>query len=253
MNPYNASTLKDFLNQYSSKNKNIKQQQAIPEETESLTDLQGITDISNNNQSLRGIFDQIPKEQKDFSLENIDNDFGNYSLKEKILFSETGSPDGNYSALKDIGDGAGLSGGAFQFTEKSGNLQKISKVLGLNPDSYKNRGEYKKALSTALGSDLGKKVQDQFFQKEFVAPVDAYMKRKGINDPRIRGFLIDTRINGGYLDNIETAKKNNDYSYPSYIKARSDRYNRLINQNPALYKQFEDGWNERLDRWRSLI
>ena len=187
-------------------------------------------------------------------------DFYNLNTKQKVIFGETGGKhtDHGYGIVGHVGDKAGLTGGAYQFTEKSGHLQNVAKLLGLQPKTkYKSEKAYINALSNAMTTDVGKAIQDKYFQKHFVNSVDDYIKRKRAQNKiqgtpeqinHIRDFLVDTKVNGGYLNVIKRAKRNGDYTIDGYKQDRIDRYNWLVKKEPYK-KKFLNGWLDRVARY----
>jgi len=163
---------------------------------------------------------------------------------EKIFQAEGGKKNGNYGMYGDIGDGAGLSIGAYQFTEKSGKAQKLAKMLGFK--SIKDQG-FKEALATPQGV----KAQDELFFNDFLRLPKKYKEKYNIQDPKVYGFMIDTNLNGGLSSVINRAKKKGGLTLENLIQARKERYYDLIANNPNKFKKFEKGWMNRLKLWES--
>ena len=178
----------------------------------------------------------------------VETDYSKMTTREKIRFNETGTSKGKYDTVGDIGDNAGLSIGAYQFTEKSGSATKLLNSLGIKRGNYKNDKEYKNAIKVAISSKQGIQAQEDLFHTMYEKSVLDYAKRKGITDQNTIDFLIDTKVNGGYLDIITKAKKNNNYTLEGYKKLRTDRYNRLVKSNPNN-QQFAKGWADRVARF----
>lgn len=162
----------------------------------------------------------------------------------KIRLAETGSAKGKYDTVGEVGDGAGLSIGAYQFTEKSGQAKKLANMLGFN--DVRNP-EFHKSLSTPIG----KKAQDDLFVSQYKGKPDQYAKQYGIKDPKTYGFMLDTNLNGGLDDVMKRASEmEGGIILSNLIKARGDRYNTLIEQNPKQFGKFRDTWNDRLSLWK---
>ena len=147
----------------------------------------------------------------------------------------------DYGAYADIKDGAGVSVGAYQFTEKSGMAQQLARSLGFK--SIRDKG-FKEALST----DAGIKAQDKLYSTYTKEP-NRLAKKYGL-DENTTGFLIDTNVNGGLQNVVSRAlKMKGGLTLDNLKKARKDRYAYLIKKNPKKFKKFEKGWNRRVDEW----
>lgn len=149
--------------------------------------------------------------------------------------------EGNYDTLGDIGDGAGISVGAYQFTEKSGQAQELAKRLGLK--------SVNKLTPKLLASPIGRKAQDNLAVHQYVNPARKAAKRNKVTDSKAIEFLIDTNLNGGMQNVINRAKKKGGLTLANLKAARKDRYAALVKENPKKYKQFIKGWNDRVDRF----
>jgi len=149
--------------------------------------------------------------------------------------------EGNYGTIGDIGDGAGLSVGAYQFTEKSGQAQQLAKNLGLQ--------SVKQLTPQILASPQGRRAQDDLVLSKYATPAKRVAKKHKISDPKAVEFLIDTNVNGGMQNVISRAKKKGGLTLANLKAARKDRYAHLAKTNPKKYKQFLKGWYNRVDNF----
>jgi hypothetical protein len=240
------------LYKYSGKQKNKKSKQEKQNNVD-LNSLPSVGDYSLYSKSSSGLGDNDILGQL-IANENMYEADNTYNTSEKssnnnssnvldlIRLAETGSKSGNYGAYGDIGDGAGLSIGTYQFTEKSGLAQELAKRLGYNDIRDKN---FKQILNT----DIGKKAQDQLFYEKFQKPVESIAKQYGISDPKTIGFMVDTNLNGGLDSVLKRAQQKGGINLNNLIEARRDRYNYLISKNPQKFGQFRNGWMSRLNLW----
>ena len=152
-----------------------------------------------------------------------------------------GAEGNDYSAYGDIGDGAGKSIGAYQFTEKSGMAQQLAKDLGFK--SVNDAG-----FKEALGTQSGRAAQDKLYQTYTRRPQEIANKY-GVKDPNVLGFLIDTNVNGGLGSVAEAALKRGGLTMDNLKGARMDRYNRLARENPAKFGKYLKGWTNRINNW----
>jgi len=157
----------------------------------------------------------------------------------KILQAETGSPTGNPSALANIGDGAGLTGGMFQFTERSGRLGELASMLGtsINDPAFRQK----------MASPQGIEAQKQLFNRYYVQPAMQLADKYGIKDPTARWFVVDTYLNGGAHDVLKRVGPG--ASLQALKQARAARYQSLAQKNPGKYGKFLKGWLNRINMW----
>lgn len=175
---------------------------------------------------------------------------------------ETGSAEGKYGMAGDIGDGAGISFGAYQLTEKSGNLKEyLKRLVAITNDpvgqEYLNKfngvwyGGIKSGLIKYLketgDTPAGRHVQDSMYKEIFLDPAKKLAASYGITNPASISQLIDHSVNAG----LGGAKRmlnytNGDYSPESIARARKADYNRLIEVNSALGK-YRKSWFGRVD------
>ncbi len=110
--------------------------------------------------------------------------------------------EGKYGTVGDIGDGAGISFGAYQLTRAS--LQAFVKrmdevgVPGAFHCRPTPRGSacltWLKAVST---TDESKKIQDEIFVNMYYEPAMKIAKKFGITDPKAQLHVIDHAVNAG--------------------------------------------------------
>lgn len=175
---------------------------------------------------------------------------------------ETGSAEGKYDMAGDIGDGAGISFGAYQLTEKSGNLKEyLKRLVAITNDpvgqEYLNKfnGVWYDGIKSGLikylkatgDTPAGRHVQDTMYKEIFLDPAKKLAASYGITNPASISQLIDHSVNAG----LGGAKRmlnytNGDYSPESIARARKADYNRLIEINNALDK-YRKSWFGRVD------
>ncbi len=175
---------------------------------------------------------------------------------------ETGSADGKYGTAGDIGDGAGISFGAYQFTEKSGNLKEyLKRLVSLTNDpvgqNYISKFEgnmytgIKSGLITYLketgDTPAGRYVQDLLYKELFLDPAKKLAASYGITNPASISQIIDHSVNaglGGAKRMLHIAA--GDYTPENIAKSRKLDYMRLINANSKLGK-YQNSWFGRVD------
>ena len=198
------------------------------------------------------------KSFNDMSIEAADS----ITLKH-IRKEETGSGEGKYNIAKDIGDGAGISFGAYQLTEKSGNIEKyIKQVYAKTNDpvamghlSKFRRGMYtgdKKSLISYLQQSgdtaVGKAAQDFLFKSMYLDPAKELASKYKITDKASISQIIDHAVNagmGGAARMLRLAA--GDYSPVNMARARKADYSSLISKNSNLAK-YQKVWFGRVDR-----
>ena len=157
---------------------------------------------------------------------------------EKIRGSES---NGNYSTYGDIGDDAGISVGAYQFTEKSGMAQKLAENLGYK--SIRSNG-----FKEELGTEKGKNAQDKLYSTYTRRPKEL-AEKYGIENEDVIGFMVDTNINGGLSSVVESSIKKGGLTMTNLKESRKERYKRLAKSNPKKYAKYLKGWMKRVDEW----
>ena len=157
--------------------------------------------------------------------------------------------EGKYDSVGDIGDGAGLSVGAYQFTEKSGRVQQLTKQLGISNYGRLNRGQRTAALGRVINTPTGRRAQDDLIKAQYFAPAQKVAARYGVKDPKAIEFIVDTNVNGGMHNVIKRAKGMGGLSLANLKRARLDRYDSLIRKNPGKYGKFKKGWANRVNNF----
>ena len=199
---------------------------------------------------------------------NMDGDAADRLTLEHIRKHETGSASGKYDTVGDIGDGAGISFGAYQLTEKSGNLKEYVKRLvavtndptgaeileNFEGNDYKgNRTGFERYLKETGATNAGKYVQDSMYKELFLDPAKQLAAQFGITDKASISQVIDHSVNaglGGAKRMIQRAAGN--YSPDNIARARKEDYNGIINSNASKAK-YRNNWYSRVDSNASLF
>ena len=190
-----------------------------------------------NNQSNNSYdnYQSSPEKEYANSAPTGDTDFDQVSLM--IRKHEVGNPN-RWGVFENIGDGAGITLGAYQFTEKSGKAQKLAHRLGF-------KSIYDQGFRKALSSPEGIAQQHRLFKETFYDPAKRIADLNGVRDPRAVAFLIDTNLNGGLKSVINRAKRKGGLTLQNLVAARNDRYRYLAHSNPRKYGKFLKGWIRR--------
>ena len=193
---------------------------------------------------------------------NMDADTADQLTLNHIRQYETGTAAGKYDLAEDIGDGAGISFGTYQFTEKSGNLKEyIKRVVALTNDptgqaildnfdgnDYTgNQTGLIRYLKATGATNAGKYVQDTMYKELFMDPAKQLAASYGITDKAAISQIIDHSVNaglGGAKRMLQRAA--GDYSPDNIARARKLDYNSLIDGNAKLAK-YRDNWFGRVD------
>jgi len=159
-----------------------------------------------------------------------------------------------------------VSFGAYQFTEKNGNLKRLlKKMLSMGP-SYKKQLEniisnmnskgYYQGSRTELvtflkqiGNDtVSKKAQDTLFYKDYYQKAEGLAKKKGITEPIVILHLVDQAVNGGF-GSVKSIIKAlvPPYTLSKVVEARLARYRSLKGWN-----KFGKGWTNRVNEVTKL-
>ena len=181
---------------------------------------------------------------------------------EHIRKEETGSAEGKYGTAGDIGDGAGVSYGAYQFTEKSGNLKKyVERIVKLTNDpvgqqildKFKgnmyggNKAELIDYLKKTGVTDAGKSVQDGMFKEMFLDPAKKLAASYNITDPAAISQVIDHGVNAGLGGAKRMLGRAGGKVTPQDIaNARKMDYNAIASSNPSKQKYMKT-WTRRVD------
>jgi len=180
-------------------------------------------------------------------------------INASIMKEETGHAGGTFNAAKDIGDGAGISFGAHQLTEKSGGVkeyvqkmakggdskaQDILKGFGKNKRFQGDKTDLIKYLKSSGNSKEGKKTQEDMYNRKYRDPAIKLAKKYGITDKGAIAQLIDHSVNAGLGGAERMLKKaGGDYSSGGLQEARKQDYRGL-----KTYKKYGKTWEGRVDR-----
>lgn len=193
---------------------------------------------------------------------NITVDAADQITLNHIRKQETGSSEGKYGLAEDIGDGAGISFGTYQFTEKSGNLKEyLTRLVALTNDpvgqNYLNKfegNEYTgiqsgliKYLKETGDTPAGRYLQDLLYKELFLDPAKELAASYGITNPASISQIIDHSVNaglGGAKRMLHMAA--GDYSPENIAKSRKIDYMKLISSNSKLGK-YQRTWFNRVD------
>lgn len=175
--------------------------------------------------------------------------------------SETGKTTGNYSAAKDIGDGAGISFGSYQLTEKSGGVKEYITQMAKQGDQqainfssmFAKNGAYigdKQKLQSYLqasgGTEKGKATQDKIYSEKYLQPAMKLAASKGITDKAAIAQIVDHAVNAGVGGASRMLKNAKGTSAIDVANARKQDYNAVIARDPSKAK-FKKGWDARVD------
>jgi len=195
------------------------------------------------------------------------------AIKNHIKASETSKPGGNYAEAKDIKDGAGISYGAYQFTENSGKLIKFLKIAGEENDEaksfskqFKNHGSTfiglkygKNGLLTFLkefgNTEKGQQLQDEFYNDEFLKPAFNLIDKHEITDKFAIAQITDHYLNAGSKGAIQLIARieraGGDFSEKSIIMHRENHYLAIVagknRKEAGQGDKFKKGWLNRVD------
>lgn len=193
---------------------------------------------------------------------NITVDTADQITLNHIRKQETGSTDGKYGLADDIGDGAGISFGTYQFTEKSGNLKEyLTRLVALTNDpigqNYLSKFEgnnytgiksgLEKYLRETGDTPAGRYIQDLLYKELFLDPAKELAASYGITNPASISQIIDHSVNaglGGAKRMLYTAAGN--YSPENIARSRKIDYMKLIQNNDKLGK-YQKTWFGRVD------
>ena len=193
---------------------------------------------------------------------NITVDAADQITLNHIRKQETGSTDGKYGLAEDIGDGAGISFGTYQFTEKSGNLKEyLTRLVALTNDPVGQNylSKFEGNMYTGIKSGLikylketgdtpaGRYVQDLLYKELFLDPAKELAASYGITNPASISQIIDHSVNAG-LGGAKRMlyKAAGNYTPENIAKARKIDYMTLIQNNEKLGK-YQKTWFNRVD------
>ena len=197
------------------------------------------------------------------------------SIGELVRAQETGYVVPRYATIAH--DAGGLSYGAYQFSQASGELagmlQYYLRVKG-DPatthlfNSYIHGGHlvnagshvFKMLLQQAASDPVMQYAQDRYFQDEFLDPALADASQTGIRTPLGGAILVDAMTNGGYDSIMAAAKRQVPHVngpddearfLNAFLDARDARY-RALARSP-LYRRYLKGWLNRDNDYRRLL
>ena len=172
---------------------------------------------------------------------------------------------GNYGANLTLRDGAGLTVGAYGFTEKSGHINKLLKryadnggdvsavkdVLGSKDWNDDQRNRVKQFVKDNANNDDWKKAQDSHAKEHFVAPAMKLAEEKGITDKKVIAQMADTNLNGGMKSVMKIAE---GYGEPvtadTYARARKEYHDQVAARKGT--QEFTKGWHRRDNETKDL-
>lgn len=184
---------------------------------------------------------------------------GNFvqDVAKHIFKAETGNTEGGYSAAKDIGDGAGISFGAYQLTEKSGGIDKYLKAMAGQGDAtaialsqqmqggmFKgDKSKLTSYLKTSGDTEQGRAAQDKIFSNDYLAPALNIAQKNNVTDKAAIAQIIDHTVNAGVGGaNRMVNKAGGDFSAEGIANARKKDYSGLKN-----FGKYGKGWTNRVN------
>lgn len=134
---------------------------------------------------------------------------------------ETGRPQGNYSAVAVLNDGAGISYGAGQFTQRSGSLAAVVKrylanggrtgrnelqaalpLISLTDAASIRRAvgdrELRRALAEAGRTRTMRAAQDAILKARYLTPALRECTRRGFTEPLSLAVIYDSLVHGSF-------------------------------------------------------
>jgi hypothetical protein len=191
---------------------------------------------------------------------------------------------GDYGLASVLGDNAGLTAGAYQFTERSGSLGKMLEkyndlaskqgVTTLDPEllSAAKSGKMSSREQARVANfvrtqsqdestkDIMKEAQDTTFNNIYLNPALKMAQDAGITDKSAAAMFADHYLNAGpggakRLLNIMKQNGITDFSKVSVddiANARREDYKGIVERDPSKAK-FLKGWNNRVDENASKL
>jgi hypothetical protein len=208
----------------------------------------------------------IKKKEKDPNMENKSNkDFGKGFMEDlttHLHLAETGKAKGGYNTAGDIGDGAGISFGAYQLTEKSGGIQNYLKKMAESgdeqaaamKDNFKdgrfsgNKSDLEKYLKESGGTDKGKAAQDEIYKKKYLDPALKLAEKNNITDKAAIAQIVDHSVNAGIGGAERMVKNRKGDSAGDLADSRKQDYEKIIAGNPAKFERYRTNWMGRVDK-----
>lgn len=165
---------------------------------------------------------------------------------------------GRYNISGDIGDGAGISFGAYQITEKSGGLKSFVKKLSKSKSPYANeaqkvlgnfkgssyKGDRKRFnawLKKVGGEQVAKEIQDKIYYNKYYTPAMKLAKKHGITETKAVTQIIDHTLNAGSGGARAMLRKARGTSSEDIAKARVAHYKTL-----GGYPKYKKSWEGRV-------
>lgn len=192
----------------------------------------------------------------------VSMDAGDTLTLEHIRKQETGTKDGKYAIAANHNDQAGISFGAYQLTENSGNIKKYVAMLyelTKDPkakeilDRFKgnkyggNPSELIGFLKATGDTNAGRYVQDSIYKESFVRPAKNLAAKYGITNPASISQVVDHAVNAGLGGaNRMLGKAGGDFTPTGIAKARKLDYLGIIAGNP-LKGKYKKAWLNRVD------
>ncbi len=159
-----------------------------------------------------------------------------------------------------------VSFGAYQFTESSGNLKKVLKLMSSMSPSYKvqldvilskmtNKGTYKgsktdlKTFLRQIGNDpVSKKAQDVLFYKDFYKPAEKSFKSSGkYSNNLVLMHFVDHGVNAGPGSLKSLIKNASQDTMQSVVDARFMDY-----KTKKKWSMYAKGWTNRVNEVSKL-
>ena len=185
---------------------------------------------------------------------------------------------GDYGSASVLKDNAGLTAGAYQFTEKSGSLGKMMesyaikqrdagnfsnflpsditeglKKGSLTPEQRAKLTDYIKTQQQN-NPEMFKQAQDQSYNEQYLDPAIAMASKYGITDKSAIAMFSDHYVNSG-AGGAESMLKSMQASGVDLSNAtvddmatgRKNYYNKITASNPGRNSQYIKGWTDRVD------
>jgi hypothetical protein len=166
----------------------------------------------------------------------------------------------NYGQTEILKDGAGISFGGYQLTERGGNLYKFMQNFAQRNTKYKaqaqaylkmfsdpkhfagDKKQFMKWLRKIGNNEESKRAQDQVFIQQYYNPAKRLASKKGITDNKAIVHIIDHTLNAG-AGGARKMLRNVKYGASSQevAKARLGYYKGL-----RLYSRYGKSWTNRV-------
>jgi hypothetical protein len=165
-----------------------------------------------------------------------------------VMSAETGKAEGDYAVVGDIGDGAGLSFGAHQLTEKSGGIAKFLAKMTKSGDTRAasaakgTKGELAQYLVEVGNTPAGKQAQEAIYNDDYALPALELAKEHGITDSAAIAQMIDHSVNAGLGGAARMLEKAEGNDAQAIAAARKEDYSGLNN-----FDKYGGSWFNRVD------